>query len=73
MSNFREKNPDKGPQMKEGKMEFDKGYMSDHEYFSPKKEYPGDTERGNEYMKHQNEIVARDSKKLKRDRFTKIA
>lgn len=66
-------NPDKGPRMMEGAHHFDKGYISDNDYFAPKNEYPGDHERGNHYMQMQNEIVARDSKKLRRDKFTKIA
>jgi hypothetical protein len=68
-----ESNPDRGPPMKEGPHHFDKGYTSDHDHFSPPKEYPGDHERGNQYMKHQNEIISRDSKKLRREQFTKIA
>jgi len=63
-------NPDKGPPMHEGAHHFDKGYVSDNEKFDP---YHGDHERGNAYFKHQNEIVHRDSKKLARSKFSKIA
>lgn len=70
---LRKKDPDRGPPMHEGAHQFDKGYVSDEEYFSPRDAYPGDHERGNQYMKHQNEIVHRDSKKLKREKFSKIA
>lgn len=72
-SRLKGSNPDRGPKMIEGAHHFDKGYESDHEHFSPSKEFPGDEERGNAYMKHQNEIVGRDSKKLRREKFTKIA
>lgn len=64
--------PDKGPKMIEGAHHFDKGYESDDEYVHPKG-YPGDKYRGNRYMEHQNEIVHADSKKLNREKFTKIA
>lgn len=67
------KNPDRGPAMREGAHHYDKGYESDEEHFSPRGAYPGDHMRGNEYMKHQNEIVGRDSKKLNREKFSKIA
>lgn len=66
-------NPDKGPQMQEGAHHFDKGYTSDDEHFNPKGVYPDDHQRGNDYMKTQNEIAHRDSKKLNRGKFTKIA
>ena len=65
-------NPDKGPKMTEGAYQFDKGYVSDNEHFSPKA-YPGDHQRGNMYMGMQNEAVRRDSKKLERSKFSKIA
>jgi len=65
--------PDKGPPMNEGEIRFDKGYKSDDEHFSPHGLYPGEHERGNHYMHLQNEAVERDSKKLKRSHFTKIA
>lgn len=65
--------PDRGPPMKEGAHHFDKGYVSDEDHFSPRGAYPQDHERGNDYMKLQNEIVHRDSKKLSREKFTKIA
>lgn len=66
-------NPDKGPKMQEGAQSFDKGYVSDSEHFSPQAGKNGDDYRGNQYMKLQNEIVSRDSKKVTKDKFTKIA
>lgn len=63
-------NPDKGPPMREGENKFDKGYQSDDELFDP---YSECQERGNEYFKLQNEIVHKDTKKMRRDKFTKIA
>jgi hypothetical protein len=69
-------NPDKGPPMMEGMHHFDKGYDSDGEVFERSKEYPNnhkDEERGNEYVKLNREIISRDSQKLKRGHFTKIA
>lgn len=66
-------NPDKGPQMHEGAHHFDKGYVSDNETLVPGGQYPGDGYRGNAYSHLQNEIIHRDSKKLKREKFTKIA
>lgn len=65
--------PDKGPRMIEGAQPFDKGYDSDNEMIDPPGQYPDDGERGNRYMKMQNEIVKRDSTKLKREKFSKIA
>ena len=70
---MKSKNPDRGPPMLEGAHHYDKGYESDENYFSPRKEFPEDHERGNSYMMMQNEICSRDSKKLKRGKFTKIA
>lgn len=72
-SRLKNSNPDRGPRMIESAHYFDKGYESDNEYFSPRNEFPGNEERGNAYMKHQNEIVGRDSKKLRREKFSKIA
>jgi hypothetical protein len=69
-------NPDKGPKMVEGAHSFDKGYESDADVFKRKESYPGHSgmgERGNEYVKNNREIVSRDSAKLKRSHFTKIA
>lgn len=63
-------NPDKGPQMHTGEIRFDKGYVSDDEYFSPRGVYPGDAQRGNQYMPMQNEIARKDSAKLNRSRTT---
>lgn len=65
--------PDKGPPMHEGAHHWDMGYKSDNDHFSPRGEYPGDHERGNHYMNLQNEIVKRDSAKLRREKFSKIA
>lgn len=70
---IKQKDPDRGPPMLEGAHHWDKGYDSDEETFSPRGVYPGDSQRGNAYMKHQNEIAHRDSKKLYREKFTKIA
>lgn len=72
-SSLKNRNPDRGPAMHEGAHHFDKGYESDEAHFSPRGVYPGSHQRGNEYMKHQNEIVHRDSKKLNREKFSKIA
>jgi hypothetical protein len=66
-------NPDKGPQMKEGPHHFDKGYMSDSEHFSPEAGSSDDHYRGNRYMDLQNEIVRKDTKKMRGDKFSKIA
>lgn len=66
-------NPDRGPPMLEGEHHFDKGYESDSDVFKRNESYPGDTQRGNEYVKHNREIISRDSKKLKRSEFTKIS
>jgi SLT domain-containing protein len=65
--------PDRGPPMHEGAHHFDKGYVSDEEHFAPRGMYPGSKERGNRYMDLQNEAVRRDSKKLSRSEFSKIA
>ncbi len=66
-------NPDRGPPMLEGAHHWDKGYSSDDEMLSPRGDYPDNHMRGNAYNKLQNEIDNRDSKKLKRAHFTKIA
>lgn len=66
-------NPDKGPQMKEGAHSFDKGYVADSEYFSPDAGKSDSNYRGNRYMEMQNEIVRKDDKKMKSDKFSKIA
>ncbi|RPH75563.1 hypothetical protein EHM76_01380 [bacterium] len=65
-------NPDKGPQMLEGQHFFDKGYDSDSEVFKRSSSYPGNEQRGNEYVKNNREIITRDSKKLERSQFSKI-
>lgn len=67
------KNPDVGPKMMEGAHHFDKGYVSDSEHFSPDAGKSEHDYRGNEYMKMANEIVHRDDKKMKSDKFSKIA
>jgi|GEM_PF-2610240 hypothetical protein len=66
-------NPDKGPPMLMGEHHFDKGYESDSEVFDRSKSYPGDEQRGNEYVKANKEMISRDSTKLKRSKFSKIA
>ena len=66
-------NPDKGPPMTWGMHNFDKGYESDADVFARSSSFPGDEQRGNEYASMNREIVHRDSKALKRDRFSKIA
>ena len=66
-------NPDTGPAMMWGEHHFDKGYESDADVFKRNESYPGDVQRGNEYVKNNREIISRDSKKLKRSEFTKIA
>lgn len=70
---IKNKDPDRGPPMHEGAHHWDKGYESDEETFSPRGAYPDNHMRGNPYMKLQNEIVHRDSKKLNREKFSKIA
>jgi hypothetical protein len=70
---IKSKNPDKGPRMMEGAHSFDKGYVSDEEYAMGPKGYPADQERGNEYLKMAHEIRSKDSKKLQRSKFSKIA
>jgi len=65
--------PDVGPEMREGMHSFNKGYVSDNDYFSPPGAFNDNDMRGNRYMQNQNTIVRDDSKKLKRDQFTKIA
>jgi hypothetical protein len=72
-SRLKSTNPDKGPAMITGQHHFDKGYESDSDVFERNEAYPGDMQRGNEYVKHNREIISRDSKKLKRSEFTKIA
>jgi hypothetical protein len=66
-------NPDKGPEMLTGEHHFDKGYESDSDVFKRNESYPGDMQRGNEYVKLNREMIGRDSAKLKRSKFTKIA
>lgn len=65
--------PDKGPQMKEGAHTFDKGYTSDEEKFSPRGLYPHDHERGNKYFELMNGAQKKDSAKLSRSKFSKVA
>lgn len=67
------KDPDHGNPMIEGAQHFDKGYESDADVFKRLETYPSDKERGNHYVKLNNEMVSRDSKKLHRNKFTKIA
>jgi hypothetical protein len=70
---IKNRNPDRGPPMMEGTHQWNKGYEPDESDFSPRDAFPGDMERGNPYMSLQNEIVHRDSKKLKSNKFSKIA
>lgn len=64
---MRHGNPDKGPTSPQ---DYDLGYKNDMGNESAY--YPG-KERGNEYAMHQNEIKERDEKKLRSDKFSKIA
>ena len=64
------RDPDRGHQMKEGEMMFDKGYETSNKNSAT---YYGDHERGNRYMQLQNEAASRDEKKIKRSKFSKIA
>jgi hypothetical protein len=66
-------NADTGPAMKWGEHKFDKGYESDSEVFDRSKSWPADKQRGNQYVTNNKEIISRDSMKLKRSEFTKIA
>lgn len=66
-------NPDRGPAMMTGEHHFDKGYESDSDVFLRNSSYPGDVQRGNEYVKHNREIISRDSKKMRNQQFSKIA
>ncbi len=73
-SRLKGSNPDRGPPMKEGAHQFDKGYESDEETFSPtRKMWPDNEQRGNEYMKLNNEWQKKDAGKLSRSKFSKIA
>ena len=45
---------------------------SDSEVFDRSKSYPGDEQRGNEYVKMAKEMISRDSAKLKRSKFSKV-
>ena len=65
-------NPDKGPPMTYGQHHFDKGYESDSDVFHRNSSFPGDVQRGNEYVKENREIISRDSAKLKRSKFRKV-
>lgn len=66
-------NPDHGGTIRETEHKFDKGYMSDDEYAELGGKFPERGMRGNEYLKMQNEIIKRDSKKIVNDKFSKIA
>jgi hypothetical protein len=63
--------PDRGNPMVEGEMSFDKGYETQLGNESPY--FPERRMRGNDYPKLQNEIKARDKRKLESGKFTKIA
>lgn len=67
------KDPDRGNPIVEGMHHFDKGYESDEEVFDRSKTYPNGAERGNRYVKLAKEMISKDSKKLERSKFTKIA
>ena len=69
------RHPDKGAPIVEGKdaYHYDKGYVSDEEYFSPLSKMDSEDYRGNEYMDNQNTAVRRDDSKIKRSKFSKIA
>lgn len=60
-------NPDRGPTSPH---DYDLGYKNDLRNESA---YSPFGERGNEYVANQNEIKDRDHKKLKADKFSKIA
>jgi hypothetical protein len=66
-------NPDRGPKMMEGEHTWNKGYVSDEEHFSPESKSNDDDYRGNMYMDLQNEAVRRDTSKIDRSKFSKIA
>jgi len=66
-------NPDVGPKMIEGAHSFDKGYESDSPHFSPLAGSSEHDYRGNNYMELQNEFVRKDERKLKANKFSKIA
>lgn len=66
-------NPDRGPPMMWGEHKFDKGYESDADVFARGSSFPDDEQRGNEYVSMNKEIIHRDSKALRRDKFSKIA
>lgn len=72
-NSLKHSNPDRGPPMMEGAHHFDKGYMSDDESIDPSGQFPGESERGNSYIKLNHEIMSKDSAKLKRSKFSKIA
>lgn len=65
------RNPDKGHQMKTGDLPFDKGYETSNKNISHA--YPESKERGNRYVDLQNDYMGKDSKKLARSKFSKIA
>jgi hypothetical protein len=66
-------NPDRGPKMIEGAHKFDKGYESDDDTFQPTKNMFPSGQRGNEYMKLNNEWQKKDAGKLARQKFSKTA
>jgi len=65
--------PDKGPRIIEGAHQWDKGYTSDNEDFSPSVAFPNDDERGNNYFEMRNAARKSDATKLKRSKFSKYA
>lgn len=60
-------NPDRGPT---STSDYDLGYKTD--LANESEYYPGGM-RGNEYTKNQNIAKVRDAKKLRSDKFSKIA
>lgn len=71
MSKSAHKDPDRGHQMKTGELPFDKGYETSNKNLSHG--FPEAKERGNRYVEMQNEYMSKDSKKLARSKFSKIA
>lgn len=70
-SGSKNNDPDKGNPMNEGEMRFNKGYEEQHGNESPY--FPKRGQRGNDYTALQNKIKSRDTSKISRGMFTKIA
>jgi hypothetical protein len=71
-SSIKQKDPDRGPPIHEGAHHWDKGYDAEPDVFEMKESFPDDNMRGNAYVKNNQEIIMRDTKKLYRGIFTKI-